>query len=619
MKHFLFILLAIVISGLPVMGQVRMDIKPMSHGATLPDTLSPVVLKVENPERPASDQPLYAGFTFPADEEILHDGHWIESRGGWIWILPVSVKEAKALNIYFADVQLTAGETLFLYDPAGTDLLGAFTTENNGPFLATELISGNTIVVEYNTFSRKEELPFEISEIGVSVSGLTRNERDFGDSGPCEVLVNCAEGEDWKAQRDGVARVLVKDGASLFWCSGSMMNNTSLDGTPYFLTANHCGENSSANDYAQWLFYFNFESLNCEMPGSEPLHQTLTGASLLAHTTGSTNAGSDFKLLLLNEEVPATFNVFYNGWDWSGESSPSGVTIHHPEGDLKMISTYDEFLVSSNYLGTAPDPSGKYWKVFWTETENGFGVTEGGSSGSPLFSDEGYVLGNLSGGKASCSSTAQPDYYGKFSYSWQSNGTEAERQLEPWLDPVGSGQQKLRGIYLDSTNILADFDAGISHIKVGGIVNFRNLTEGEAVGYEWYFEGGEPESSEAYLPPYIQYDKAGDFDVRLIARSLKTADTLTRKDYIHVKPTITPNPSKGKFKISFGNQLPGELDIRVVDMTGREVHFFFEVSEYDNTVVVDLSTHASGIYLIEVVADGAREVLKAFLMRYTSD
>ena len=35
------------------------------------------------------------------------------------------------------------------------------------------------------------------------------------------------------------------------------------------------------------------------------------------------------------------------------------------------------------------------------------------------------------------------------------------------------------------------------------------------------------------------------------------ADTIIKQDYIHVTPTVTPNPSRGFFKITFGSALPG--------------------------------------------------------------
>jgi PKD repeat protein len=321
---------------------------------------------------------------------------------------------------------------------------------------------------------------------------------------------------------------------------------------------------------------------------------------------------------LLNDEIPKTYGVYYNGWDWSGEGGDEGIGIHHPEGDLKMVSTYTDELISSDYLGVNPNPEGKYWKVTWAETENGHGVTEGGSSGSPIFNEEGYVVGALSGGRASCSATDKPDFYGKFSYSWESNGNTPERQLKPWLDPINSGNEKLRGMYLDSSGILADFEANRTKIRVGGLVNFTNLSEGEIIGYKWIFEGGKPQESEIISPSYIQYEMTGDFDVTLIARSVKDADTIVKKDYIHVMPTITPNPSRGYFRITFGTDLPQELDVYVSDMQGRNVNYYYNINEGDNEIVIDLSRQASGVYIIMIMADGVKEVLKACVVRHTN-
>ena len=624
MNRLLNFLILMLVPAFLLQGQIHVDAVPASLDHPAAGIRVPLEME-GNPDLhdtalSGDGTPLYAGYILPFDPDGILSGRWTTTDDGLnIWLLSVHVDDAQAVNVYFRDLRLSAGDRLFDYTPDRTVTLGAFTTLNNGNFMPTELIPGDRLVIEFNTTDDSGQLPFAIGDIGVSVNRIGRAYRDFGDSGPCEVLVNCPEGDEWKEQRDGVARVLVRGGNSLFWCSGSLMNNTGLDGTPYFLTANHCGENATADDYSEWVFYFNFDSADCEMPASEPVHQSLTGASLVAHSVGSTNSGSDFKLVLLNDDIPRTFGAFFNGWDWTGEPSSAGVSIHHPEGDLKMISTYDEYLVSSQYLGTAPDEAGKYWKVFWTETESGYGVTEGGSSGSPIFNEEGYVVGALAGGKASCTATTQPDYYGKFSYSLRSNGTEPERQLKPWLDPQNTGQQKLRGIYFDSTSVLADFEANTTNIKVGGLVSFKNLTEGEATSYQWYFEGGNPETSEIISPSYVEYNRAGDYDVRLIARSLKDSDTLIRKNYIHVKPTITPNPSRDRFKVSFGAGLPETLEIDVTDLQGRKVSYSAEVNKVENTVSIDLSAHVSGVYLIRINSDGKDKVLTAFLFKPPRD
>jgi len=43
----------------------------------------------------------------------------------------------------------------------------------------------------------------------------TSSTKNLGDAGSCEVNINCSpEGDAWKVQKRGVARILFKDGAS---------------------------------------------------------------------------------------------------------------------------------------------------------------------------------------------------------------------------------------------------------------------------------------------------------------------------------------------------------------------------------------------------------------------
>jgi hypothetical protein len=78
-------------------------------------------------------------------------------------------------------------------------------------------------------------------------------------------------------------------------------------------------------------------------------------------------------------------------------------------------------------------------------------VTEGGSSGSPLFNNDGRIIGTLTGGYSACDSSGvvgpnKPDYFGKFSYHWESNGTADTCQLKPWLDPDNTGITFMDGL-----------------------------------------------------------------------------------------------------------------------------------------------------------------------------
>jgi len=261
----------------------------------------------------------------------------------------------------------------------------------------------------------------------------------------------------------------------------------------------------------------------------EPDLLSLSGSSLLSRAPNGIYLGSDFKLLLLKNEVPLEYKPYYNGWDRTGEISPSGVTIHHPQGDLKMISTYTNPLLSTNYDNQNEDPNGKYWMVHWAKTVSGHGVTEGGSSGSPIFNNEGNIIGALTGGGASCTFLNEPDYYGKFSYSWESNGSDSTTQLSYWLDPKDSGVTKLDGTNLDSTNVFAGFSGEPTTIIINESVNFINTSFGNITEYSWYFEGGTPQTSDIAEPGKITYNIAGEYDVSLIVSSADGTDTLLRK------------------------------------------------------------------------------------------
>ena len=559
--------------------------------------------------------PSQAGYTLPVKIDLSNNGVWDNINNNFVWRIEINVKEAIALNLYFSSINLASGEKLFIYNPQRTNTLGAFTSINNGLFMCTDFIHGDKVIIEFNSFKKYKDLPFSVHEVGVLLTNNTSDSRGFGDAGSCEVHINCIEGEDWQNEKEGVARILVKQNQLTFWCTGSLINNTKNDGTPYFLTANHCGELSDSTDYAQWLFYFNFESLNCEQPLFEPELNSLSGSTLLSHAQAGTFQGSDFKLLLLKDDVPLEYKPYYNGWDRTEEASPLGVTIHHPQGDLKMISTYTSPLVSTDYNNQNENPNGKYWKVHWVETISGHGVTEGGSSGSPIFNNEGNIVGALTGGGASCTFLNEPDYYGKFSYSWESNGNDSTTQLSYWLDPTGTGITKLSGSNLDSTHIFADFYGDPTTIIIGESASFINTSFGNIAGYNWYFEGGNPSTSELEEPINIQYNIAGEYDVRLIISSADGVDTLTRMDYIKVLPNISPNPCNGKVTLAFGSSIPDDISIRAYDVIGRET-VFRVTEENDNYLILEMINKTRGIYFIKVSSSSVNNTYKVIVLDY---
>lgn len=382
--------------------------------------------------------------------------------GGRVWRLKIISQGAKATSLYYDDFFLPEGSSLFLWNHDGTQVIGSFSNFNNheSRLFATELIYGEICYLEYyEPASQIGNGVISISHIGYAYRYVYESPVEERGSSSCQVDINCnPEGTNWQNQKRGVVRIQVVSSGGAGWCSGSVVNNTSWNCIPYVLSAYHCGTSSSTSDFNQYIFYFNYERTGCGT-GSSSTSQSMTGCSKKADSNdGGGNSGSDFMLLQINNNIPSNYNPYYNGWNANNTASPSGVSIHHPAGDRKKISTYTQSLTTSGW-GT----SNTHWRVRWAATTNGHGVTEGGSSGSPLFDNNKRICGTLTGGSSTCSSPTSYDYYGKMSWHWTNNPNTAAQKLKAWLDPTNTGTLTLDGTFAPCQQV-PSLDAGISAI-----------------------------------------------------------------------------------------------------------------------------------------------------------
>ena len=549
-----------------------------------------------------------AGFTTTIEKGSHEKDLWQRHGNEMIWRLQLEAKDVSEVTLYFSHFEAGAEGKLFILNADGDLIRGAFTrrsTRAGQPFSIGPL-PGGALILQFETSADASDYSFSLSE-----GGLLRSDESslgFGTSGDCEVNINCSEGAAWQRQKRGVARIVVKQGGALYYCSGSLINNTRKDSTPYFLTANHCGEYASAADYAQWIFAFNFEAPECNRPPAEPLAQSLTGADLIAKAPAGTQNANDFKLLRLFQNVPVTYNPYFNGWSRQNVSSTSGVGIHHPDGDVKKISTYTTPTTSSNYGFGGSNPDAYYWRLSWSETENGHGVTEGGSSGSPLFDSNGRIIGALTGGSSSCNDLESPDFYGKFSASWDAQGGDPTNQLAPWLDPDNTDLMVLGGLGSDTLFVESDFESMRTELSVNQFAEFENLSVGKITSWEWKFDGGKPSVSTAKDPGPILYENYGSFDVTLIVQNQTSSDTLRRIGYINILPFLFPNPSKGQFELAFGVDITPEAEIFITDALGRPVNF--RAATNGQRISVSLVNPRKGLYLVKVKDARVEKILK---------
>ncbi len=135
--------------------------------------------------------------------------------------------------------------------------------------------------------------------------------------------------------------------------------------------------------------------------------------------------------------MPFYYHPYYAGWDATGSSVSGAFCIHHPQGDVKKIAIEDDQPVTGDF-GEGYDAD-THWLIDEWET----GTTEKGSSGGPLFSAHGRVIGSLTGGDASCENSVN-DYFQKISHAWN-DYPDSANQLGCWLDPLKSSVKTMKG------------------------------------------------------------------------------------------------------------------------------------------------------------------------------
>lgn len=609
-----FSLFLFLFSPLVAVSQLSQGGIPEGFSSKSPTISVPVVrpgmpeiekLLSEDAANEATGIPERMGVGIATGYDSENSGLWVTQDGRRIWNLQINLPGAVGVGLYFTGFHLPAGGELFIYSADKQHYIGAFTSQNNHPsgLFATEVVKGDKIIIEYSEPEFTMSGPaFTIAEVLFVYRPMpfpVKNSVASQRSGSCQVNTICPEGDNWRDQIKSVVKIMVKTGLSSFWCTGSLINNTAYDFEPYLLTADHCARNASGiyaspQDVLQWVFYFRDESQDCENT-MIPVNKTLTGAIKVASSTPLQNDGSDFYLLLLNDNIPASYETYFSGWDRTGDISLSGVGIHHPAGDVKKISTYTTPLTHDQW-GANP---GTHFKLKWSATANGHGTTEGGSSGSPLFDSEGRIIGQLTGGQSGCTNLTGPDYYGKFSYSWLSNGGVDSLRLQPWLDPLNTGSLHLNGTYNDK-QVYARFHADTNVVAVGNSLIFRDLSSGNPVSWKWRFEGGEPESSTSHDPGSVKYSRTGKYSVSLTVTNAFGADSLIREDYITVVPKIFPNPAFDYFYITTEADPTKECRILIADVAGRIVYQSKIFQSQGGFKKIPCESWPAGIYLVHV-------------------
>lgn len=378
-----------------------------------------------------------------------NSGYWDElSNGDRVWRLHIKSAGAVALYPFYDHFWLPQGAKLFIYSPNKKQIRGAFTHNTNPRTreFATDGVDGDEMIFEVfepKAVRGQTKLNINRLEYGVKAEikdlpskDVSKPELRIGfnsSNAACQINVNCSLGDNWRQQQRSIVQIRMPVTGGLAVCTGSLIQND--QGKPYVLCAWHCQDGiTTASPYSTWNFGFNWEASGCTTPSSDPGNRV----SIIGCTEKVKSSDSDVLLLELNSTPPSNYNVYYNGWDRTGTTPTSVVGIHHPAGDIKKISVNTGTTsVNANGItfsgGNTPlvIPAGNLWTFSWTS-----GDTEGGSSGSPLFNQNGHTIGQLTGGSGDCNNN-NFSAYGRMSSSWGA--------LQPFLSSTDASRQTMNG------------------------------------------------------------------------------------------------------------------------------------------------------------------------------
>jgi len=385
-----------------------------------------------------------------------NSGKWYTTEKVNVWQLRIRSESALSLNLILDQYNLPEKARLFLISTESGEIKGAYTSANNSEkkVLAIEPVDGEELLVQYEE-PVEVAFPgeFRIAQVAHDFIGVITkgSHRPLGISGACNVNINCDMVNGTEYIRDAVCRIII-EGVEI--CTGTMVNNTALDGIPYILTANHC---ISTEKKAQAsVFLFNYESPYCASIDGD-VSRSLTGSSLKASFDSL-----DFALVRLNTIPPYNYRGYFAGWNRKNSAPTSSWCIHHPLGDIKKVAI-DKNAATTSKFNSSYHPSG-FWNILRWDN----GVTEQGSSGGPLFDQNKQLIGTLTGGAATCSLPTN-DYFEKLALAWNYR-SESNKQLKVWLDPINSNVEKLNGMPMNSGKNLCS-----------PVTNFKDKDTHEAV------------------------------------------------------------------------------------------------------------------------------------------
>ena len=346
------------------------------------------------------------------------------------WGMRLDTLKASGVRLRFDNVNLPEGAVIHVFDDSGN--LHSYSRRE--PSFWSHTFAGEHIYIQIEvTAAASDDARFSIGAV------MLRDPEPQGlcpeKNAPCVEDASCFNETDWmeidKARR-AIAHINFEKNGEQYICTGGLIADTdSSTDIPYFLTADHCISDGEVAKSVETWFNYQTPECNASCPKLEPGTASTLGATLIQNS-----AVDDHALLVLNESPPE--DAWFLGWNsepvaWKNDDTTL-YRLSHPQGSPQAYSIHKiDPLASATESCDSPKslPRGPY--IYSRDVT---GATEGGSSGAPVLTSSGQIVGQLFGKFGSnisnvCDSVSNATVDGAFANYYH--------QVAPWLSLNSSG------------------------------------------------------------------------------------------------------------------------------------------------------------------------------------
>jgi hypothetical protein len=344
-----------------------------------------------------ADQPERFAVNVPQRIAASTEGQWTSSGTTRIWNYSVQVPTAVSLSFHASHFALPASAVLTVSGTRATVVYRAHDVSRGG--LWARPMVGDTLSLSLSVAaSEAQDVQFELDGIQAGYRGLgglpshpyfvRRLAAAAAATQSCLENYSCDATSANQGPSRAIVAILI---GNMYQCTGTLLNTTRGDFTPYVLTARHCengvlggGAPQAANSVTVYW--------DAVSPCGSPLGSIYDGGTPVQGGAATVVEQQDAWLIQL-DAAPAANDAYWAGWDATGGAFTGGYSVHHALGSNKQyVGWYGQAILQQIPAKTL---SIGYDSTFWGLV-NQLGSVGAGASGGAVFDPNNHVVGSAS-------------------------------------------------------------------------------------------------------------------------------------------------------------------------------------------------------------------------------